>query len=218
MFLSAVVILLPRGLISAKRIGEVLSQETKIKEEEKDKTLESEKVIFVSDKKVGKKYKLNVDDLNATDVAKEVSSQLQDTNLISFYDVNVYNGKKQVSMKNGKYTLKIKIDETNMDDYENYQIIYVNDNGEIEEYLEGVIEDGYIVFNTTHLSQYGVIAKEKVVEEVIIDIEEKSVNYVDILKISILACIVIGYLVIISILLVKSKLVKFKKRTKKRTA
>ena len=32
MFLSAVVILLPRGIISAKRIGEVLSQETKIKE------------------------------------------------------------------------------------------------------------------------------------------------------------------------------------------
>ena len=82
--------------------------------------MKSENVIFVSDKEVGNKYKLDVDDLNATDVAKDVSSQLEDSDLISFYDVNVYNGKKQVSMKDGKYTLKIKMDESNIDNYENF--------------------------------------------------------------------------------------------------
>ena len=40
---------------------------------------------------------------------------------------------------------------------------------EIEEYLDGVIEGDYIVFKTTHLSQYGVIGKEKVVINDIID-------------------------------------------------
>lgn len=186
----------------------------KTNEENKDKnTLKSENVIFVSDKEVGNKYKLDVDDLNATDVAKDVSSQLEDSDLISFYDVNVYNGKKQVSMKDGKYTLKIKMDESNIDNYENYQIIYVNDNGEIEEYLEGHIEDGYIIFNTTHLSQYGVIAKEKVIPEVMVEVNN-TINYKQVFKVSILVLFVILYLVIISILIIKSKLIKKGKLSK----
>ena len=48
-------------------------------------------------------------------------------------------------MKDGKYTIKIKLDN-NIDNYENYQIIYVNDDGEIEEYIDGRIEGEYIVF------------------------------------------------------------------------
>ena len=187
------------------------TEETK----DEDKTLKSDKVIFVSDKKVGKKYKLNVDDLQKTEVANEVSNQLNDLSLISFYDVNVYNGKKQVAMKNGKYTLKIKIDDNNINEYENYQIIYVNDNGEIEEYLDGVIEDGYIVFKTSHLSQYGVIAKEKVIAEPIVELKNDNTRS-NVLKVSILVSVIIGYLVILSILLVKSKLIKFK-NLKRRT-
>ena len=192
----------------------VKPKEEKTTEETKDedKTLKSDKVIFVSDKKVDKKYKLNVDDLQKTEVAEGVSNQLNDLSLISFYDVNVYNGKKQVAMKNGKYTIKIKIDENNIDEYENYQIIYVNDDGEIEEYLDGIIEDGYIVFKTSHLSQYGVIAKEKVVPEVTLDVKSSNIH-ANVLKISLLAFIVIAYLVILSVLLIKGKIIKFKKRT-----
>lgn len=189
--------------------------------EEKDKTLESEKVIFVSDKKVNKDYKLNVDDLNATKVADDVSSQLKDSSLISFYDVNVYKGKKKVPMKNGKYTLKIKIEEELNQNYDDYQIIYVNDDGEIEEYLDGVIEDGYIVFKISHLSQYGVIGKEKVIEEIMIQPQDNvsSVDFLHIVKISIIVLLVMAYLIIISVLLAKSKLVKFKKfkKMKRRT-
>ena len=191
------------------------------KEDEKDKTLESEKVIFVSDKKVNKEYKLNVDDLNSTKVADDVSSQLKDTSLISFYDVNVYKGKKKVPMKNGKYTLKIKIDDELNQNYENYQIIYVNDDGEIVEYLDGVIEDGYIVFKTSHLSQYGVIAKEKVVEEIMIQPQDNAshIDLLHIVKISIIVLLIVAYLIIISVLLAKSKLIKFKrfKKMKRRT-
>jgi hypothetical protein len=68
-------------------------------------------------------------------------------------------------MKNGKYTIKIKLDE-NSNNYDNYQIIYVNDAGEIEEYIDGYIEDGYIVFETSHLSHYGVIANHVEVQAV----------------------------------------------------
>lgn len=187
---------------------------------EEDNTLETENVIFVSDEKVDKKYELNVEDLKKEEVAKDVDKQLKDTSLISFYDVNVVKNKKPVKMKNGKYTIKIKIDKDSIGDYEDYQIIYVNDNGEIEEYLDGVIEGDYIVFNTTHLSQYGVIAKEKVVEPVMVEVNDNKVVDVSyILKVSILVAVIIIYLVIVSILLVKSKLIKFKKfkRLRKRT-
>lgn len=197
-------------------------EETKpVVEDKKDnKTLESENVIFVSDKKVDKKYELNVDDLNESDVAKDVNKQLKDTSLISFYDVNVVKNKKPVKMKNGEYTIKIKIDKDSISDYEDYQIIYVNDDGEIEEYLDGVIEGDYIVFKTTHLSQYGVIAREKVVEPVMVEVNDnKSITVSHVLKISILVAVIIIYVVIVSILLFKSKLIKFKKirRLKKRT-
>ena len=99
------------------------------------------------------------------------------------------------------------------DDYENYQIIYVNDDGEIEEYLEGYIENGYIIFNTTHLSQYGVIAKEKVIPEVLVEVNN-SINYKSVFKVSILILFVILYLGVLSILIVKSKLIKKSKLKK----
>ena len=89
-------------------------------------------------------------------------------------------------MKNGKYTMKIKLDN-NIDKYENYQIIYVNDNGEIEEYIDGHIEGEYIVFNTSHLSQYGVIASPVIKEELATKEEIKEISPVisNIFKISI---------------------------------
>ncbi len=120
--------------------------------------LQTENVIFISDQKVDKKYKLKEEDLKEKEVAEKVNENLDDKDLISLYDVSVYNGKKEVLMKDGKYTIKIKLDD-NSNNYDNYQIIYVNDDGNIEEYIDGYLEDGYIVFETSHLSQYGVIAK-----------------------------------------------------------
>jgi LPXTG-motif cell wall-anchored protein len=38
-------------------------------------------------------------------------------------------------------------------------------NGEINETISAKVENGYIVFETSHLSQYGVIAKDKMVIE-----------------------------------------------------
>lgn len=133
--------------------------------EEQSNVLQTENVIFISDQKVDKKYKLKEEDLKEKEVAEKVNENLEDKDLLSLYDVSVYNGKQEVSMKNGKYTIKIKLDE-NSNNYDNYQIIYVNDAGEIEEYIDGYIEDGYIVFETSHLSHYGVIANHVEVQAV----------------------------------------------------
>ncbi len=191
------------------------------KEEEKQpkknsSTLESDNVILISEKKVNSKYKLSVDDLKEEEIAQKVSDSI-DKLLVGLYDVNVYNGKKIVSMKNGSYTIKIKL-ENDVNEYENYQIIYVNDDGEIAEYIEAKIEDGYIVFETSHLSQYGVIAtpveQEPVVETV--SVKKRTINVGNILKISLLVSFILISLGLLGFTIFKSSLLKKKKRRRKK--
>ena len=187
-------------------------EETK-KEVKPDNQLENDKVVLISEKKVNTKYKLGVDDLKEEEIAKKVSDSI-DKLLIGLYDVNVYNGKKVVSMKNGTYTIKIKLDEE-PSKYENYQIIYVNDEGEIEEYIDAKIENGYVVFKTSHLSQYGIIATPVVteVEATPLVAPKKNVIIGNILKISILVGFSIIALGLIGFLIFKSNLLQKKKGT-----
>ena len=181
----------------------------------KENQLETDNVILISDKKVNTKYELKEENLTKHEVANKVSESI-DKDLVSLYDVTVYNGKKQVPMKDGKYTIKIKLDN-NIDNYENYQIIYVNDNGEIEEYIDGKIEGDYIVFNTSHLSQYGVIASPIVHEEVYSTLEISKVDpfVVNVFKISILVIFIIGAACLVGILFYKNYTLNNKKRRKR---
>ena len=41
--------------------------------------------------------------------------------------------------------------------FNKYEVVYILDD-EIKETLPAIVEDGYIVFETSHLSQYGIIA------------------------------------------------------------
>ena len=206
------------GIIKyVKPTKEEAPETTRDETQKKDNQLETDNVILISDKKVNKKYELKEEDLTDQDVALKVSENIE-KDLVSFYDVTVYNGKKEVSMKNGKYTIKIKLD-SDIDKYENYQIIYVNDNGEIEEYIDGVLEGDYIVFETSHLSQYGVIANPvpEVVEELVVTPITKDYSYIgNIFKISILVVFILGAAFLITFLIIKSGLLSNMKRKRKR--
>lgn len=184
------------------------------KTQKEENQLETDNVILISEEKVNTKYELKEENLTEHEVANKVSSVIE-KDLVSLYDVTVYNGNKQVSMNNGQYTIKIKLDG-NVDKYENYQIIYVNDNGEIEEYIDGIIEGDYIVFNTSHLSQYGVIASP-IVEETYSTLEISKVNpvVVNIFKISILVIFIIGAACLVGILFYKNYTLNNKKRRKR---
>lgn len=186
----------------------------------KESQLETDNVILISDKKLKAKYKLKEENLKEKEIANKVIDSLESKDLISFYDVSVYNGKKEVSMKNGKYIIKIKLD-SDVDEYENYQIIYVNDNNEIAEYIDGYIEGEYIVFETTHLSQYGVIANQVVDSanvnvNTINPVKKNSINVSNIFKISLLLSIVIFTTGLIVFILLKSDLLSKKKTRRKR--
>lgn len=185
-------------------------------EETKSSTLESDNVILISEKKVNSKYKLEVDDLKEEEIAQKVSDSI-DKLLVGLYDVNVYNGKKVVAMKNGSYTVKIKLDD-NVNEYEDYQIIYVNDDGEIAEYIDAKIDNGYVTFVTSHLSQYGVIARPVVTPEPVeaVSIVTKRVDVGSILKISILVSFIAIALGLIGFILFKSNLLSKRKRKRKR--
>ena len=45
----------------------------------------------------------------------------------------------------------------NLKGYNKYEVAYIL-NGEIKETMPATVENGYIVFETSHLSQYGIIA------------------------------------------------------------
>ncbi len=194
-----------------KYVAPVVKKEPTVKKEEN--ILKTDNVVLISQKKVDKKYKLKEENLKSTVVANKVSKSLnKGEDLVSLYDVSVYNGTKIVEMKDGKYTIKIKLDAPEKK-YENYQIIYVNDQGEIEEYIDGVVEKGYVVFETTHLSQYGVIANQVSVKGV--SVKTKTPSKLGLaVKLSILGGFVIVTLGVLSFLEYKSKHIK--KRTRKR--
>ena len=181
-----------------------------IKKVIEENKLESEKGILISSEKVDKKYELNVDDLTEEEIGSIVERKLEDKNLVSFYNISVYNGLKEVSMKDGKYTIKLKVDD-NIFDYENLKIIYVNERTEIEEYIDARLEDGYIVFETSHLSNYGIVGNLKVQEEVLLK-NNKPTTSEYIISISFFVIIALFCISLIIFVVIKSGIYKNKKR------
>ena len=195
----------------------VVEKKEKVTETDTNTTLKNDDVIFVSDKKLNKKYKLSVKNKKEDEVAEKVEKMLRDSNLLDLYDISVLNGKKEVTMKDGSYIIKIKLD-SKYESYENFKVIYVNDDGEIEEYIDTTIEDGYIVFKTSHLSQYGIIATPMVSNISVIygNTDIRLFNYDLWFKVLILLSIAIMFATMISYITLKSNLLPKKKRKKRR--
>lgn len=72
-------------------------------------------------------------------------------------DINVLSGQEIVEFNGIKVTIKVELPEE-LKDYDSYEIVYVSDK-QIKERIPATVKDGYIYFETTHLSQYGIVAK-----------------------------------------------------------
>lgn len=72
-------------------------------------------------------------------------------------DINVLSGHEIVEINGIKMKIKFELPEE-LKDYDSYEIVYVSDK-QIKERIPATVKDGYIYFETTHLSQYGVVAK-----------------------------------------------------------
>ena len=170
-----------------------------------EKTLEKDNVIFISETNIDKKYELEVNDLkNNEELTNKINMNIESHDLIGLYDISVHDDKnKHVEVKNGNYTIKIKVDES-INNYTDYQVIYIDDDGNIKEYIKPTIEDGYMVFNTTHLSQYGIIALDNSTSQTIIINPQSGINKLNIIKILILVSSAIVSITMIITIKVKS--------------
>ena len=135
-------------------------------------TIETENsdVVFESEEPFSSKYKLLVEGLNEEETtnaetkleeAYKNNKNVENVKLVAIYNISVTDGANKIPMENGKFTITISIDDS-AQNYDTYKVIYINDQGEIEEILDAKLVDGNIVFTTTHLSTYGVVGYNNV--------------------------------------------------------
>ena len=101
-------------------------------------------------KEVSKDYKLDIKPI-------EVKKDLADKNVKFIADINVLDGSNNiVKISDTKMKIRIALPE-DLKGYNKYEVVYIL-NGEIKETIPATVENGYVVFETSHLSQYGIIA------------------------------------------------------------
>lgn len=88
----------------------------------------------------------------------EVPENLASKNIKFMVDINLLNSNSEIVEVNGiKMIIRIKLPEI-LKSYNHFQAAYIGRQGEIKDTLPATLKDGYIVFETTHLSKYGIIA------------------------------------------------------------
>lgn len=101
------------------------------------------------EKGISKDYKLDIKEI-------EVKKELADKNVKFIADINVLDGNNNVvKISDTKMKVRIALPE-DLKGYKKYEVVYIL-NDEIKETLPAAVENGYIVFETNHLSQYGIV-------------------------------------------------------------
>ena len=86
----------------------------------------------------------------------DVNKDLADKNVKFIADIKVLKDNEIVEISGTKMKIRIALPEE-LKDYNTYSIVYIL-NDEIKETIPATLQDGYIVFETTHLSEYGIVA------------------------------------------------------------
>ena len=98
---------------------------------------------------VSKDYELDIKPI-------EVKEDLTNKNVKYIVDINVLENGDVIKISDTKMKIRIALPE-DLKGFNKYEVVYISDD-EIKETLPATVEDGYIVFETTHLSQYGIVA------------------------------------------------------------
>lgn len=110
-------------------------------------------VSITFDKKFDNEYVLDIKKV-------EIKKELSDKNVKYLVDINILENGEVVKINDTKMKIKIALPEE-LKGYKKYEVVYILNN-EIKETIPATVEDGYIVFETTHLSEYGIVAAEKI--------------------------------------------------------
>lgn len=172
---------------TTKKVNVVKQVNNQISEEKND-TIKTENVYKSTIDEINKiiyNYQLSDEILDSDKLVSkklEINTYLKDNKVIGLYDISLYssdNIKKNVN--NSKINVSIPLD-SNLIGYDEYKIVYVNDQGVItDEVFESTISDGYIKFTTTHLSMYAIIGIKNETEIIKPTIDLSSIT-VDVLQ------------------------------------
>ena len=110
-------------------------------------------VSITFDKKFDNEYVLDIKKV-------EIKKELSDKNVKYLVDINILENGEVVKINDTKMKIKIALPEE-LKGYNKYEVVYILNN-EIKETIPATVEDSYIVFETTHLSEYGIVATEKI--------------------------------------------------------
>lgn len=138
-----------------------------------NKVLETkdEKVIFESAEAIRNDLALKVTEKTEDEIKKGTekvteaykdNKKVKEVKLINLYEINVLNGDGRVEkLEDGKFTIAIAIPESEQK-YDAYKVVYFDEEGKLVETLDAKLENGKVVFTTTHLSTYGVVGYNNV--------------------------------------------------------
>ena len=110
------------------------------------------------EKEVSKNYTLDIKQV-------EISKNLSGKNVKYLVDINVLENGQIVKINNTKMKIKIALPE-DLKEYKKYEVVYISDD-DVKEIIPAIVEDGYIVFETSHLSEYGLVATEKILNNTV---------------------------------------------------
>lgn len=103
---------------------------------------------------VSKDYVLDIKEV-------EVSKDLSNKNVKYIFDINILENGQVVKISDTTMRIKIALPD-DLKGYNKYEVVYIKD-GNIEKRIPAIVEDGYIIFETDHLSEYGIVATNEVV-------------------------------------------------------
>ena len=102
------------------------------------------------EKEIDNEYKLDIQEV-------EVAQEWADQGIKFIADVRVLWGDDVVEIHGIKMKIKIALPD-DLKGFDSYEVVYLL-RGKIRDRLPTTVENGYLVFETTHLSEYGIIAK-----------------------------------------------------------
>ena len=138
-----------------------------------NKVLETtdEKVIFESEEAIRNDFTLKVTEKTEDEIKKGTekvtetykdNKKVKEVKLINLYEIEILNGDNRVeNLEDGKFTIAIAIPESEQK-YDAYKVVYFDEDGKLVETLDAKLENGKVVFTTTHLSTYGIVGYNNV--------------------------------------------------------
>jgi LPXTG-motif cell wall-anchored protein len=130
-------------------------------DEDDANTLADGDVTFKSEQEINSSYTLKADNIYSKLSSTELSnynSKLNGKKLIGLFDISVMDGTNKVDVNSGKYTIRIAMSD-DMKNYSKYSVVYIKDGAIVDTLAAKAVNNKYIEFETTHLSQYGVVGE-----------------------------------------------------------